>query len=179
MLNIPNDIPGTFQEYITVPLTALTFLPNGLLDGAVNPSLYAAALCSGSTALTALKAARPGAGDVVAVVGIAGAIGHLTGALARHVFGARVVGIDLGEKIDAMGETSDHYADLLLHAPSKYDEESLSRYFSGVTDAAMELRQTPGVRRAAQCVIVSASTTEAFKNLDRYVCDGGRIVCVG
>lgn len=180
MLSIPNDIKGTFQEYVTVPTSSLIDLTHILLPlGDATLGTYAAALCSGSAALVALKEAPPRAGDVVIVIGIAGAIGHLTGGIAKQVFGAKVIGIDLGWKIDSLESQASEFADLLFQAPPEDDEEAKSKLFSDLIDASTRLRHAHGLRRGAQSVIVAASTAGAFTDLHRYVCDGGKIICVG
>ncbi|KKY14259.1 putative alcohol dehydrogenase [Diplodia seriata] len=117
-LNIPKHVAGTFQEYATLPTSSLVPLPQyeSILDEAAastattttTTAALCAALCSGSAALTALRAAgivdvaaaaaAAGGKVVVVVSGVGGAIGHLAGAMARRVFGARVVGIDVGPK---------------------------------------------------------------------------------
>lgn len=179
MLSIPNDIKGTFQEYATVPTSSLIDLTDILPVGDVSLGTYAAALCSGSAALVALKQAAPRAGDVVIVIGIAGAIGHLTGGIAKQVFGAKVIGIDFGSKIQSLASRASEIADLLLPAAPGEHEEARSRLFSDLVDASTRLRRAHGLRRGAQSVIVTASTAGAFKDLDRYICDGGKIICVG
>ncbi|KAH8667696.1 chaperonin 10-like protein [Ilyonectria robusta] len=178
-LNAPKHIAGTFQQYATVPTSCLIPLPKSVLSGSVNPALYAAALCSGSTALVALQAAEISPGDVVMVVGVAGAIGHLTGAIAKQVKGAKVIGIDLGWKIDKLQARSEEFADIFLHAPTADDGEAWSAFKAELLGACSQLRGRNGLTRAAEAVVVTSSSIAAFKRLDEYVCDGGRIVCVG
>ncbi|KAK0642337.1 alcohol dehydrogenase [Lasiodiplodia hormozganensis] len=181
-LNAPKHIAGTFQEYATVPTSCLVALPDGiLLSDPAAASCLCAALCSGSAALTALRAARVRAGSVVVVAGVAGAIGHLAGAMARRVFGARVVGIDLGWKCDLLRQKQHHeqYADVLLDAAAAATGRDWSDFEARLVRACTRLRPDKALARAADAVVVCASSESAFQNLDKYVCDGGRIVCVG
>lgn len=181
-LNAPKHIAGTFQEYATVPTSCLVALPDGILGTAASdPAALCAALCSGSAALTALRAARVAAGSIVVVAGVAGAIGHLAGAMARRVFGARVVGIDLGWKCDLLRQQKGHeqYADVLLDAVAAATGQEWSDLEARLVRACTRLRPDKALARAADAVVVCASSESAFQNLDKYVCDGGRIVCVG
>ncbi|KAF4545247.1 alcohol dehydrogenase [Lasiodiplodia theobromae] len=183
-LNAPKHIAGTFQEYATVPTSCLVALPDGILlsDPAAACGALCAALCSGSAALTALRAARVHAGSIVVVAGVAGAIGHLAGAMARRVFGARVVGIDLGWKCDLLRQKQHHeqYADVLLDAAAAAATgQEWSDFEARLVRACTRLRPDKALARAADAVVVCASSESAFQNLDKYVCDGGRIVCVG
>lgn len=127
-----------------------------------------------------MRAAKASLGDVVIVVGVAGAIGHLTGAIAKQVFGARVIGIDLKSKIDVL-QSQDHgdYSDILLGAPETDMGHAWSDFHSMLMQSCDKLRRNHGLRRAAEAVIVASSSFSAFRRLDEYVCDGGRIVCVG
>ncbi|PYI07734.1 GroES-like protein [Aspergillus sclerotiicarbonarius CBS 121057] len=177
--NIPKQIPGTFQQYVTVPSNCLIPIPEPLLTDDMDWALYTTALCSGSTALTSLRAARLHPDDVVIVLGIAGAIGHLTGAIAKHVLRARVIGIDFGSKIDLLSQDLDDYADVLLSMPEVDDEQTWSDFLAQLLQSCEKLRGGQGVSRMAESVIVSGSTFSAFRRLEQYVCDGGRIVCVG
>ncbi|KGO47640.1 Alcohol dehydrogenase superfamily, zinc-type [Penicillium expansum] len=179
-LNVPKHITGTFQEYATVPTSCLVPLPDAFLRGDVDLALYTAALCSGSTALVSVRAAKPSLGDVVIVVGVAGAIGHLTGAIAKQIFGARVIGIDLKSKIDVI-QSQDYgdYSDILLSAPETNAGDAWSDFHSMLMQSCEKLRRNYGLRRAAEAVIVASSSFSAFQRLDEYVYDGGRIVCVG
>lgn len=179
-LNVPKHITGTFQEYTTVPTSCLVPLPNVFLRGDVDLAFCTAALCSGSTALVSVRSAKVGLGDVVIVVGVAGAIGHLTGAIAKQVFGARVIGIDLQSKIDVV-RLQDHgdYSDILLSAPETDSGDAWADFHSMLMQSCEKLRRNHSLQRAAEAVIVASSSFSAFRRLDEYVCDGGRIVCVG
>ncbi|KAK7409522.1 hypothetical protein QQX98_008306 [Neonectria punicea] len=101
-LNAPKHISGTFQQYATVPISCLLDISDMMLGlgGPQDLAKYTAALCSGSAALKAVREATPKPGDVMVVVGICGAIGHLAGAIAKHVFGVKVIGVDFAWKIN-------------------------------------------------------------------------------
>ncbi|OJJ30546.1 hypothetical protein ASPWEDRAFT_164811 [Aspergillus wentii DTO 134E9] len=179
-LNTPKQIPGTFREYATVPISCLVPLPYGILCGSVEPALYATALCSGSTALKSLRAARLSPGDVVIVVGGAGAIGHLTGMIAKQVLRSSVIGVDLEEKVSGL-ITQDHqeYCDIFLGAPETHEGAAWNRFHSMLLRACSQLRGDHGAVRAAEAVVVTSSSFSSFQRLDEYVCDGGSIVCAG
>lgn len=163
-----------------MPTSCLVLLPDRILDEAPDPAGLCAALCSGSAALTALKAAHIAAGSVVVVTGVGGAIGHLAGAMARRVFGARVVGIDLGWKCDILQEKGhEQYADILLGTPPSFTGQEWTDFEVGLVQACTRLRADKATPRAADAAVVCASSESAFQNLDKYVCDGGQIVCVG
>ncbi|KAJ6042994.1 uncharacterized protein N7446_001190 [Penicillium canescens] len=182
-LNTPKQVPGTFQEYLTVPSCVLVPLPENITDGRVDTALYAAALCSGSTALTSLRAASLGAGSIVVVVGVMGAIGHLVGMIAKKILGAKVIGVDLPAKVDRASPQDSHdYCDILLGAPKSHQGNAWEEFHAAVLNACAQLRgeqRGGGVKRAAECVIVTSSSIEAFQKLDEYVRDGGTIVCAG
>ncbi|PYI19314.1 NAD(P)-binding protein [Aspergillus violaceofuscus CBS 115571] len=188
-LNVPIQISGTFQHFATIPISCLVPLPKNLFDGSssIDPALYTSALCSGSTALVSLRAARISPGDVVVVVGVLGAIGHLTGMLAKQVQRARVIGVDIAAKTLAV--TQEHqdyqdYCDILLGAPESYEEGyTWQGFHERLLQACAQLRRghgrNGGVARAAEAVIVTSSSVSSFQRLDEYVCDGGTIVCAG
>ncbi|CAI7640657.1 unnamed protein product [Penicillium crustosum] len=177
-LNVPKHITGTFQEYATVPISCLVPLPDALLQGDVDLAFCTAALCSGSTALVSVRAAKASLGDVVIVVGVAGAIGHLTGAIAKEVFGARVIGIDLKSKIDEI-QSQDYgdYSDILLGAPETDMGDAWLSFHSMLMQSCEKLRRNHGVRRAAEAVIVASSSFSAFQRLDE-VPKGKNNVCL-
>ncbi|KAJ0424996.1 chaperonin 10-like protein [Aspergillus carlsbadensis] len=181
-LNTPKQIPGTFQEYVTVPSTVLVPLPETISGGGMDTALYAAALCSGSTALMSLRAASLSPGDVVIVVGALGAIGHLTGMIAKKVMRVKVIGVDLSSKVDRVSpQEVEGYCDVLLGAPESHEGSAWEEFHAALLSACAQLRSgnVSGVRRAAEAAIVTSSSIAAFQRLDEYVCDGGRIVCAG
>ncbi|KAF5002327.1 hypothetical protein FDECE_10643 [Fusarium decemcellulare] len=180
-INFPKHYNGTFQQYITAPVSCLMFLPAGLLDGGEHVGKYCAALCSGSAALRALHAADSKPGDVLVVIGIAGGIGHLAGMIAKRVFGLKVIGVDRECKIDALSadrESAGVIADALLPTAEEHGHRALD-FKQQLLRACMELRGDIGLQRLADIVVVAASQASAFNNLHEYVCDGGHVVCVG
>ncbi|KAI2985492.1 hypothetical protein CBS147344_6132 [Aspergillus niger] len=181
-LNTPKQIPGTFQEYVTVPGSALLELPETVSLGTIDLALYAAALCSGSTALMSLRSASICRGDVVIVVGAMGAIGHLTAMMAKELLGAKVIGVDLPAKVDRVSsQETDRYCDVLLAAPESHEGSVWDEFHAALLLVCAQLRgkQAGDVTRAAEAFIVTSSSITAFQRLDEYVCDGGRIVCAG
>ncbi|EEU48280.1 uncharacterized protein NECHADRAFT_75684 [Fusarium vanettenii 77-13-4] len=179
-LNSPKQVSGTFKEYATVPTSCLVRLPEALSkEGTAMLPYYTTALCSGSTALMALKGAEVGPEHVVVVVGVAGAIGNMAGMMAKQVRHAKVIGIDLSNKIIRLPPNSDQFGDIFLSAPLTADVESRVEHANAVIEACRKLRGGRGVLRGADSVIICGSTPEAFRSVHDYVCDGGRIICVG
>ncbi|KAJ3548887.1 hypothetical protein NM208_g791 [Fusarium decemcellulare] len=179
-LNIPKQAPGTFQEYAIVPVSCLVPLPNQIVRNTPHLASLCAALCSGSAALMALRAARPSPGSIVVVSGVAGSIGHMVGAMALHIFGARVIGVDHGWKNEILATKHDNeFADTLLDAPSSTEGKDWATFIASLIRSCSQLRHAQGTARAADCLIICANKESAFKNMEDYVCDGGRIVCSG
>ncbi|KAH7124331.1 chaperonin 10-like protein [Dactylonectria macrodidyma] len=181
-MNTTKDINGTFQRYATFPVSCLLPLPEGLIDEGTPVARYCAALCSGSAALRALRDGQTQAGDVLVVVGIAGGIGHLVGTIAKHVLGLKVIGVDRQWKVDSLtAEQADRMAHTFLPTPEEHNdsETNTSIFRSTLLESCMRLRGSIGVPRCAETVIVAASEIGAFRHLEDYVCDGGRIICLG
>ncbi|KAK7413389.1 hypothetical protein QQX98_007766 [Neonectria punicea] len=176
-LNLPKHVQGTFQQYVTAPASCLLPIPDRFLQREADIAALTSALCSGSTALKALKEGDVRAEEVVVVIGIAGAIGHLTGAIAKQVRGAKVIGTDLASKLDSVH--SSHVVDVLLKAPQVSTSDARTAFKTRLVETCTKLRGDKTLARAADVVIVAASTGVAFQNLEDFVCDGGRIVCVG
>ncbi|KAH7123494.1 chaperonin 10-like protein [Dactylonectria estremocensis] len=176
-LNLPKHVQGTFQQYVTAPVSCLLPIPDSFVQCEADIAALTSALCSGSTALKALKEADACAKEVVVVIGIAGGIGHLIGAIAKQVRGARVIGTDLASKLDSLRHS--HVADALLEAPRVSSSDARTSFQARLVKTCRKLRGDRTLARAADIVIVAASTGAAFENLEDYVCDGGRIVCVG
>ncbi|ETS82433.1 hypothetical protein PFICI_04309 [Pestalotiopsis fici W106-1] len=178
----PKHHQGTFQQYMTAPWSSLVPLPRWVFDtkSGVWPGAYTAALCSGSTALKAVQTTDIHAGDVVVVVGVLGGIGHLVGQIAKRVFGAKVIGVDIEEKVTtAIGEKYGHCYDRLLASPYLADAPSWEAFVQNLHDVCKDLRGNKFDHNRADSVIVTASRYEAFHGLDSYVRDGGSITCVG
>lgn len=178
----PKHHQGTFQQYLTAPWSSLVPLPDWAFDesSVVWPGAYTAALCSGSTALKAVQTTNVQVGDVVVVVGVLGGIGHLVGQIARRVFGAKVVGVDVQKKVSTTAEHEyGHCNDRLLSAPDPDDARSWEAFLQNLEHACEGLRGNNLDDNRADAVIVTASKYEAFRGLDKYVRDGGTITCVG
>lgn len=182
-LNTPKQLAGTLQRYARLPISCLVPVPEHVLTRYDNKE-YAplcAALCSGSAALSALYAARLTEGSIVVVSGIAGGIGHMVGAMARAVFGAKVIGIDFAYKNEALvlAGAHTHVADRLLPAPASTQGQPWAEFQAALVQVSMQLREGQGTRRAADRLIICANKESAFQHMGDYVCDGGRIVCSG
>ncbi|KAL3487449.1 hypothetical protein BJX62DRAFT_241043 [Aspergillus germanicus] len=178
-LAFPKDLNGTFQHYITVPRHSVTQLPEYVFarDSPIRPSMYAAALCSGSAALKALRAAQLRPQAVIVVFGIAGSIGHLVGLMAKHIYGAKVIGVDVASKArERMLKTGDVCAQF-LPAPKHPEQEKAFR--QSILKLCEDLRGHKNVLTGADSAIVCANRVSAFKNLTSYVCDGASIIIVG
>ncbi|TPR10367.1 Sugar (and other) transporter family protein [Aspergillus niger] len=177
-------LTGTMQEYITVPYRHLQPLPQDYVthlraDGGM--ALYVAAFCSGAAALKSLRTAAPRPGDVVLVSGVLGAIGHLVGMIAKKVYGARVVGVDLGWKWNRLNAVPQMIEAISGDGCVGFDL-SQDRFLRQLERACAQLREeevtfTPAGR--ADSVIVCASSAAAFQRLEDLVRDGGSIIIVG
>lgn len=181
--NVPKHYQGTFQQYMTVPKSCLLQLPEGVLENELDPSKFCAGLCSGSAALRALSTCQHQPGDVVVVVGIAGGIGHLVGAIAKQVMGLKVIGLDWQWKLDALPvDSSRHIADVLIPALEAKSAPCSARSIenkSRLIGICAELRGEELLPLGPNAVIVTATGQEGFLDLHNYVCDGGKIICVG
>jgi len=167
---------------MTVPRSCILPLPDWVLEknSGINPSAYTGALCSGSTALKAVKAAKVHYGDVIIVSGVLGGIGHLVGQVLRMVFGAKVIGVDLPSKCaqQQAGSTSISY-DYLVASPVLEDSDSWIKFQAALNYACASMRGVRKGVKGADAVIATASSGAAFHRLDTYIRDGGSIVCVG
>ncbi|KAI1759238.1 GroES-like protein [Hypoxylon sp. FL1150] len=181
-MNSPKHYNGTFQQFMTVPWSCLVPLPEWVFDphGGISPAIYTAAMCSGAAALKAVRAAGIRAGDVVVINGIAGGIGHLAGQIAKNVRGAKVIGLDLGWKIESLApERSSSFCDHILATPNSSDLTS-SKFLHALEEICSSLRGRPIERRLADTVINCASTEEQqFTGLENIARDGGVVVYCG
>lgn len=178
---IPKHCNGTYQEFATLPWSSLVPLPEWVFDqqSKISPALYATALCSGSAALRAVREASVHPNDVVIVIGIMGAIGHLCGLILRKVYAAKVIGIDLAWKLEATTQESEEYYDKTLAIPDRNDRTSEIKFYSALEEFCRDLRGGCSPPRLADSVINTATSSDAFQGLEELVCDGGYIVCVG
>ncbi|KAJ6042997.1 GroES-like protein [Penicillium canescens] len=110
------------------------------------------------------------------ITGIAGAIGHLTGAIAKNVSQAKVFGIDLASKISALPRDWDEYSDIRPSTPEVNHGADWSAFQSALLATCDKLQDERGLKHAAEAVIVISSSFSSFHRLDEYVRDGGRIV---
>ncbi|KAH9205938.1 chaperonin 10-like protein [Leptodontidium sp. 2 PMI_412] len=177
--NFPKNYNGTFQQFVTAPWVAMMPLPSWVFDtkSTINPATATAALCSGSTALKALKTASPQPNSVVVVVGIMGAIGHLVGLLAKQVYNCRVIGIDWEFKRNSFGANSHTVYDIFIPMPAAADAKDTQTLFQvDLQKACYTLR---GFHCMADACIVTASSISGANRAPDYVRDGGSIVFVG
>jgi propanol-preferring alcohol dehydrogenase len=144
----------------------------------IHPATYTAALCSGSTALKTVQAANLRPGSVVVIVGIAGAIGHLAGMIAKNVYKAHVIGVDFAWKSKSLSSDADRIYDHFVAFPSTSDKDWLV-YFEQLSRQCGAERDRHCLPRMADSLIVTTSSAAAFQKMENYVCDGGIIVCVG
>ncbi|KAF0331985.1 putative alcohol dehydrogenase [Colletotrichum asianum] len=175
----PRHHNGTFQQYLTAPYTSLMPLPNFVSDEGmgISPGMYTTALCSRAAALRALKSANPCPGDVIIVSGVCGGIGHLAGMMARNAFKAKVIGIDLAWKAEALGSRAADTFDEFIAAPDQATERD--EFQRSISDACQRLRNAKDARRNADYLVVTSGCETAFEGLIDYVCDGGSVICVG
>ena len=179
---VPMHFDGTFQQYVTLPLSFLQPLPDWVFRGGLNspsPSAYTAALCSGSAALKAVQAACLLDSDVVLVIGIAGAIGHLCGLIAGHVFGAKVIGVDLAAKLEAVLAHDMRICDEIIAAPETDDPVSMRKFQEVLMAACTRLRCSSYGLRLPDAVVSAANAGTGFVGCENYVREGGTIVWTG
>ena len=174
------------QTCIQVPMhfngTFLELLPDFVFRGgpkSPSPSAYTAALCSGSAALKAVQAANIQNSDVIVVIGVGGSIGHLCGLIAGQVFGAKVIGVDLASKLDAVLAHEMTICDETIAAPETDDPISLQVFKEALAVAATRLRRSPYDTRLPDALINAANTGMGFVGCENYVHDGGIIVWTG
>nr|MCW2728600.1 alcohol dehydrogenase [Aeromicrobium sp.] len=145
------SVDGAFAEYAVADATYVVAVPPQI------ESVDAAALtCAGLTSYKAVKVAKVGPGETVAVFGVGG-LGHLAVQYARLV-GARVVAVDIDrDKLDlATALGADHVVDALEVDP-------------------VEAIQTLG---GADVSLAFAVTPKAFEQALASLSPGGRLVCV-
>ncbi|GAW24376.1 hypothetical protein ANO14919_139600 [Xylariales sp. No.14919] len=167
---------GSYQQYATVPYTSLAILPDYVFQHE-NPAIYTTALCSGAAALKALRKAGIRPNDVVVVIGIGGQIGYLAGVMARRVYSARVVGIDIASK--ANSPTISEACDVYLPSPTEGGTHMSDEFQSLLQSTCTKLRADPNLPRGADAVIAAGSSVDSYRDLPSYVCDGGSIGFVG
>ncbi|KAJ0421594.1 chaperonin 10-like protein [Aspergillus carlsbadensis] len=151
--------------------------PKDLNGTPIYPSVYAAALCSGSAALKSLRAAQLRPHAVIVVFGIAGSIGHLVGLMAKHIYAAKVIGVDVESRArDPMVKNGD-VCDRFLPPPK--DPEQEKAFQKSILRFCEDLRGHKNVLIGADSAIICANRVSGFNNLTSYVCDGASIIIVG
>ncbi|CRG92309.1 hypothetical protein PISL3812_09366 [Talaromyces islandicus] len=165
----------TYRRIIMAPSKKYVFE----MASDISPAVYTVALCSGSAALRAVRVANVRPYDVVVVVGIAGAIGHLSGLILKKANGAKVIGVDLAWKLASLPPRCDEYCDRTLAMPDVKDQTLRLKFLCEIRELCNELRRTSSCPRLADAVINTATSADAFLGLHEVVCDGGYIVCVG
>lgn len=146
---------GGLAEYVVVPLSALTSVPDDL-----DPELACILGCSGLTAYGAVfRAGEVAAGDSVAIVGVGG-IGSSLIPMARSAGATTIVAVDVAdEKLERARELG------ATHTVNARE-----------TDPVAAVREaTGGVRVAFEALGHPSTFAQAVGMLD----DGGRMVAIG
>ncbi|KAF7560939.1 hypothetical protein G7046_g3195 [Stylonectria norvegica] len=150
---------GTFQSFIKVPINRLVRIPAGLTTEAACPIL-----CAGVTPFAALRKMNPIEGEWCAIVGAAGALGHLAIQFAKKYFKLRVIGIDGGssEKESFCRRLGcDEYVDFLKEGDGLANEV---------------LRRTAGGVRYA---LLLSPHQEAYDTAGQYMRFRGHVMAIG
>ncbi|GBE83983.1 GroES-like protein [Sparassis latifolia] len=151
------SVDGTFSQYVVSWVSHVTPIPENL------PSTEAASiLCAGVTVYRALKNSNTHIGDWVVLPGAGGGLGHLAVQYASAM-GLRVVAIDTGaEKRDLC---------LKLGAEVFID-------FRETKDLVKDIKAaTDGL--GPHAAVVTAATSQAYKQAIDYLRMGGTLVVVG
>lgn len=152
-LQVPSwHYPGGYAESVTVPVTALARIPDGL------SFVEAAPLgCAGVTVFNGLRSTKAKAGDVVAVLGVGG-LGHL-GVQFAHAMGFETVAIarGSGKAADAKDLGAHHYID------------------SSSEDVAEALKKLGG----AAVVLATAANSEAMAATIGGLGPQGELIIIG
>lgn len=134
--------PGTFQQYCVSPANYVTPFPEGFPDLASAAPL----MCGGVSVYAALKRAQVKQGDWVAISGAGGGLGNLAVQYAR-VMGARVLGVDAGEKEPFVREVG---------------AQEFLDYRGFASDEALASKVHEITRGGAQIALVCAATGRAY-----------------
>ncbi|MEM1606504.1 MAG: NAD(P)-dependent alcohol dehydrogenase [Fervidicoccaceae archaeon] len=147
--------PGGYAEYVLVPS------PRYLVRTNADLVKSAPMACAGITAYNAVKKAEPSPGDVIMIIGVGG-LGHIGLQIARKLYGAQVIAVDVREEALKLAETLG--ADYAIN-PARADvQEEVKKITGGV-----------GVDAAIDFVGVSDTFSKALASLKR----GGRLIVVG
>jgi propanol-preferring alcohol dehydrogenase len=151
-MNTGYGCDGTYSELAVASAKFVVVVPRG-----IDPLDAAPLTCAGLTTYKAVKVAKVGPSDVVAVFGVGG-LGHMAVQYAR-IAGGTVVAIDIHkEKLDMARELG---ATHTINA--------------AIDDPGIILRELGG----ADAAIVTAVTTEPFEQAFAGMRRGGRMVMVG
>lgn len=145
-------------------------------DTVLEPAMYTAALCSGAAALKSLREANVRKDDVVLVFGVGGGIGHLAGMIAKKIFGARVVGVDRGDKAEALKKYAAHdIYDLFVAAPESLKDNDA--FPAEIYKACASLRGGCSDLTQPDAIVMAASSEDSYRwaNLVR---DKGVVACL-
>lgn len=151
--------PGTFQQYCVSPANHVTPFPADFSDLAGGAPL----MCAGLSVYAALKRAGVKHGDWVAVSGAGGGLGHLAVQYAR-VMGARVLGVDAGEKEAFVKELG---ADAFLDFAAAGSDQELAGRVKELTGGG------------AQIVLMCAGSGRAYAQGLLWLGFRGKLCCIG
>jgi len=143
---------GGYQQYMVVPVEALTAIPENLSDTEAAPLL-----CAGITTFNALRHSGAFPGDLVAVQGVGG-LGHL-GIQFANKFGYKVAAIGRGPENAALAKK--------LGAHVYIDSKA--------TNAAEELQKLGG----AQVILATAPSSKAMSELIDGLAANGKLMVIG
>jgi propanol-preferring alcohol dehydrogenase len=143
---------GTYAEFVVASAKYVVPVPHG-----IDPLDAAPLTCAGVTTYKAVKVAKVGPSDVVAVFGVGG-LGHMAVQYAR-IAGATVVAIDIHrEKLEMAGKLG---ATHTINA--------------AIDDPSIVLRELGGADAAIVTAVTPGPFEQAFAGMRR----GGRMVMVG
>src|SRR6516162_2703803 len=143
---------GGYQQYMLVPVEALTAIPESLNDVETAPLL-----CAGITTYNALRHSGALPGDLVAVLGVGG-LGHL-GIQFANKFGYKVAAIGLGSEDATLAKK--------LGASVYIDSKS--------TNAREALQKLGG----AQVILATAPSSKAMSELIDGLGPNGKLMVIG
>jgi len=97
--------------------------------------------------------------------------------MAKHIYGARVIGVDVESKArDRMVKDGD-VCDRFLPAPGNPEQEKA--FQQSILKLCEDLRGHKNVLIGADSAIICANRASGYNNLTSYVCDGAAIIIVG
>ncbi len=147
--------PGGYAEYVLVPN------PRYLVKTNADLVKSAPMACAGITAYNAVKKAELSPGDTAMIIGIGG-LGHIAIQIARKLYGAQIIAVDIRDEALKLAETLgvDHVIN-----PAKAE----------IQDEVKEFTDGVGVDAAIDFVGAADTFSKAISALKR----GGRLVVVG